>query len=46
MILVCLMECYQAHAHLSNSKVEKLSLTPNKELTKATVCDLYAQKKS
>lgn len=46
MILVCLTECYQAHAHIGNSKVEKLSLTPNKELTKATVCDLYAQKKS
>ena len=35
------MECYQAHAHLSNSKIEKLSLTPNKESTKASVCGLY-----
>ena len=41
MILVCLMERYQAHAHLSNSKIGKLSLMPNKESTKASVCGLY-----
>ena len=41
MILVCLMEFSQARGHLSNSKVEKLSLTPKKESTKVSVCDLY-----
>lgn len=41
-IIACLMQCFQAHDHISNSKFENLSLKVNTGTTKAIICDFYS----